>query len=78
MDQTMIKTTTAVASFVLLSCGPSLATDYVQCREMLRTKNEVLLKARNTEAKIRGEYFAEILSIGITGQMGRGRQGSKM
>ena len=43
----------AVAASTLT--GPALAVDYVQCREMLRTRNEMVNKAARAELYFRDE-----------------------
>jgi hypothetical protein len=43
---------TAIATAGVLIAGPAVAVDYVQCREMLRTKNEL----RSLSAKKEVEY----------------------
>jgi hypothetical protein len=45
----------AASALLAQSAG---AVDYVQCREMLRTKNEMLQKLRSTEGNTLRKYFA--------------------
>jgi hypothetical protein len=46
-------TTTAAA---VLFAGPAIAVDYVQCREMLRTKNELLSLSAKKEVEYEGAH----------------------
>ena len=39
-----------IVSAVVLMAGPAMAVDYVQCREMLRTKNEMVRNIQNSQA----------------------------
>jgi hypothetical protein len=47
---------TATAAVVALLGGPAMAVDYVQCREMLRTKNELNQLAAEKEVRQEGAY----------------------
>lgn len=51
---------TPVVLLLMTVTTPSYAVDYVQCREMLRTKNEMLEKARAIEGDTRIQYLKEV------------------
>jgi hypothetical protein len=46
----------AVAAAGALAAGPAAAVDYVQCREMLRVKNEMIEKADEYQVAANVEY----------------------
>ena len=46
----------AVAVAGALTAGPAAAVDYVQCREMLRVKNEMIEKAEEYQVAANVEY----------------------
>jgi uncharacterized protein (DUF2344 family) len=47
----------AVAAVGALAAGPAAAVDYVQCREMLRVKNEMIEKADEYQVAANVEYI---------------------
>lgn len=49
----------SVVLLLMLVSPPSYAVDYLQCREMLRTKNEMLEKAREIEGETRINYLKD-------------------
>ena len=51
----MLKLLAATTAAVLLG-GPAIAVDYVQCREMLRTKNELNQLAAEKEVSYEGKH----------------------
>ena len=46
---------------VLGAYSPVSAVDYLQCREMLRTKNEMIVNATKTEAEYKSNYEKTIV-----------------
>jgi len=46
----------AVAATAALAAEPAIAVDYVQCREMLRTKNELLSLSAKKEVEHEGTH----------------------
>ena len=56
----MRKALSFISTFtVIISIQPVFAVDYVACREMLRTKNEMLNNARDTEGKFLGNITTQ-------------------
>jgi hypothetical protein len=55
------------AAAVALMAGPAMAVDYVQCREMLRVKNEMQEKAAEYQGDSNIAYVRSKCGVFITG-----------